>query len=573
MSSFHRITRRACVIAATVAITFGAAATTASAAPDHQPGTVDLRLIAINDFHGNLEPPAGSSGMVVQSDGSKVPAGGAAYLATHVRQLRDQVRNSAVVGVGDLIGASPLDSALFHDEPTIDLMNDLGMVTSTVGNHEFDKGYRELERIQWGGCNATTGCQFDHPYTGARFPYLGANVRFDSGAPALPPFWITWVQGVPVGYIGEPLQDVPSVTSSDAVKGLKFDEEVSTADRYADLLDRVGVKTIVLLLHQGDSTEGGGPEDCRTTAGPARAIAEKVSPKIDVVLTAHSHQQYVCSVTDPAGNPRPFVQGSSFGRELSVIDLTIDHRTKDVIRSRTKARNEVVTRDVPADPQVQALVDRAHTQAAPLANRQVGSITADVVRANAPSGESPLGDVIADSQVAATASAGAQLALMNPGGVRADLVYRSSTPGVADGVVTYGAAYAVQPFSNILQTITLSGTQLKAVLEQQWQRQPDGSVATKVLQPSSGLHYSWSAGAPVGSRVSGITVNGQPWQADAKYRVTVNNFLAGGGDGFTELRNGTELVGGGIDLDGFTAYLTAHPNLAPPALDRITATA
>ncbi|GDY31231.1 bifunctional metallophosphatase/5'-nucleotidase [Gandjariella thermophila] len=572
MGASRRLARRAAAVVAAATAALTLTATAAPAAGERGAAPIDLRLIGINDFHGNLEPPTGSSGQVVLADGSRVAAGGAAYLAAHVRQLRAQAPNAMLVGVGDLIGASPLTSALFHDEPTIDLMNQLGMIASPVGNHEFDEGYRELERIQWGGCHPTDGCQFDNPYTGARFPYLGANVTFaSSGAPALPPFWISQVQGVPVGFIGEPLKDTPTVVSADAIKDLRFADEVRTANRYADLLDRLGVKTIVLLVHQGDNTEGGGPDDCRTDPGPARAIAEQVSPKIDAVLTAHSHQQYVCWVNDPAGQRRPFLQGLSFGRELSVLDLKIDRRTRDVLRDRTTAFNDVVTRTVAADPDAAALVDRAAQKAAPLANRPVGSVTTDVVRAAAPSGESPLGDVIADAQLAATTSAGAQVALMNPGGVRADLPYHSGTPGVPDGTVTYGEAYAVQPFGNILQTMTLTGAQLKAVLEQQWQPQP-GGVTVRVLQPSASLHYRWSAAAPVGSKVSDITVNGQPVRPDASYRVTVNNFLAGGGDGFTALRDGTGVTGGGQDLDAFTGYLGAHPNLVPPPLDRIAVT-
>jgi 5'-nucleotidase len=573
MRAHSRLAQRVSAVLAAVAVTLTVAATSAPAADDRASAPIDLRLIGINDFHGNLEPPTGSSGQVVLADGSRVPAGGAAYLGTHVAQLRAQAPNSLVVGVGDLIGASPLTSALFHDEPTIDLMNQLGMVASPVGNHEFDEGYRELERMQWGGCHPTDGCQFDNPYTGARFPYLGANVTLaSSGAPALPPFWISQVQGIPVGFIGEPLRDTPSLVSADAVKDLRFGDEVQAANRYADILDRLGVRTIVLLAHQGDNTEGGGPDDCRTDPGPARAIAERVSPKIDAVLTAHSHQQYVCWVTDPAGQRRPFLQGLSFGRELSVLDLKIDRRSRDVIRDRTTAFNDVVTRTVAADPAVAALVDRASQKAAPLANKPVGSITADVVRAAAASGESPLGDVIADAQLAATTSAGAQVALMNPGGVRADLGYHSATPGMPDGTVTYGAAYAVQPFGDILQTVTLTGAQLKAVLEQQWLAQPDGSVLVRVLQPSAGLRYSWSAAAPVGSKVSGLTVGGQPVRPDATYRITVNDFLTGGGDGFTALRDGTDVTGGGQDIDAFTGYLGAHPDLAPPAADRITMT-
>ncbi|MCP2164421.1 bifunctional metallophosphatase/5'-nucleotidase [Goodfellowiella coeruleoviolacea] len=578
MTVSTRLARRASALAATALAALTTAAVTAApaSAQPKQPAqsTTDVRLIAFNDLHGNLEPPSGSSGRVTLSDGSTVNAGGAAYLATHVKRLRAQAKNSVVLSTGDNVGASPTVSALFHDEPTIDLLNQLGVTASAVGNHELDEGYQELLRLQHGGCHPTDGCQFDDRYTGSRWPYLAANMTFDNGVPATLPFTITFSGGVPIGIIGVPLEELPTVVSADAIKGLKFGDEVAAINKYADLLDRVGVKSIAVLLHQGDNTEGGGPDDCRTTPGPATTIATQVSAKVDVVFSGHSHQQYVCTVTDPAGQPRPLIQGASFGRLLSVADLRIDRRTRDVVRSQTRAFNQIVTRDVPADKDAQALVDRAAAESAPIANRQVGTISGDVVKQGAASGESPLGDVIADSQLAATQqTAGAQLALMNPGGVRADLSYAGSAAGEGDGVVTYGEAYTVQPFGNILQTVTMTGDQLKTVLEQQWQRQPDGSVQTRILQPSASLHYTWSASAPIGSKVSDITVAGQPVSPTGSYRVTINNFLSGGGDGFTEFTKATNLTGSGIDLDAFLAYLGANPNLAPPALDRISTTA
>jgi len=553
-----------------LAVTAAAALTLTGVPAQATQAPIDLRLIAFNDFHGNLEPPAGSAGRVTLSDGTTVTAGGAAYMATHVQQLR--TKNTLVFSAGDNVGASPLASALFHDEPTIDFMNDIGVNASAIGNHELDKGYQELLRKQFGGCAKDTGCQFDQPFKGAKFPYLAANMTFDNGLPAALPFTVDFSGGVPVGVIGVPLKDLPSVTSAEAIKGLKFGDEVQAINRSADLLDRLGVKTIAVLLHQGDNTEGGGPDDCRTSPGPALAIAKAASPKVDVIFSGHSHQQYNCSVPDPAGNPRPLIQGASYGRLLSVVDLKIDPRTKDAIRSKTVAHNEVVTRDVTPDPTVQALVSKAVTQAAPIANKAVGTITSDIVAAQQPSGESPLGDVIGDAQLASTQSAGAQVALMNPGGIRADLNFKSSTAGVPDGTVTYANAFTIQPFANILQTVTFTGAQLKAVLEQQWQPQPNGTVQTKMLQISSSLHYTWSASAPVGSRITSITVAGQPVTPEGSYRVTANNFLIGGGDGFTVLTQGANLVAGAIDLDAFTAYLTASPNLAPPAADRITRT-
>jgi 5'-nucleotidase len=557
-------TRLAVFAAAALATT---AVTTAPASAGQRPDpTTDVRIIAFNDLHGNLEPPTGSSGRVTQSDGTTVDAGGAAYLATHVKQLQSQVRNSLVVSAGDNIGASPLTSALFHDEPTIDFLNMLGVNASVVGNHEFDEGYKELQRMQFGGCHPTDGCQFDKKFKGADFPFLGSNVYFTNGLPALLPFTVKFEGGVPVGIIGATLKDLPSVVTPEAIKGLKFGDEVEAINRTANLLDFFGVKSQIVLMHQGDSTELEGPNDCKVLPGPATAIAKAVTPKVDAIFTGHSHQQYNCVINDPAGQPRTVIQGSSFGRLLSVVDLKINLKTRDVVRSATQAHNEIVTRTVTPDPAVAALVADATAKAAPIGNKQVGTITTDLKAAGNAAGESPLGDVIADAQLAGTQSNSAVIAMTNPGGIRADLTFASSPAGEGDGVVTYGEAFKVQPFSNIMQTITLTGANLKNVLEQQWAP----GVNPKFLQISSSLHYSYSAAAPQGSRVSNITVNGTPVDPAATFRVSVNNFLAAGGDGFTEFTKGTSLSGGPVDLDALTEYLDAHRNLAPPAADRIT---
>ena len=480
----------------------------------------------MNDFHGNPQPPTGSSGRVVIGGVAEpVDAGGAAYLATHVKTLESQAKNSILLSAGDNIGASPLASALFHDEPTIEFLNDIGLDASAVGNHEFDEGYAELKRIQFGGCHPTDGCQFRPTYTGAKFPFLGANVFFSNGFPAVLPFTVKFEGGIPIGIIGITLHDLPSVVTPAAVQGLRFGDEVQAIDRTANLLDRLGIKTLIVTMHQGDGTLGGGPHACNVAPGIAQTIATTATPKVDAFFTGHSHQQYNCSVNDPAGNPRPVIQGLSFGRLLSVIDIKIDKKTRDVIRSATVADNVIVTRDVTQDPVVKKLVDDAVTKSAPIADTPVGSITADLVRAAPPSGEQPLGDVIADAQLAATISNAAQIAITNPGGIRADLVVAPSG-AEGSGVVTYGEAFAVRPFSNIMQTITLTGAQLKAVLEQQWR--PTG---TEILQISASLHYSQELSQPVGSRVSNITVNGDAMDPALSYRVSVNNFLVAGGDG------------------------------------------
>ena len=563
--------RTAVLAAATVAVGVAVAApATAAPAPAKAPATTTVRLIGLNDFHGNLEPPTGSSGRVVQTDGTTVDAGGAAFVAAHVKQLRAEQRNSLVLSGGDNIGASPLASALFHDEPTIEFLNSIGTSASAVGNHELDEGYQELLRIENGGCHPVDGCQFHNPFPGAKFPYLAANITFTkTGLPATQPFTVKVVGGVKVGIIGATLKDLPTIVSPDGIKGLSFGDEAAAINRSSTQLQRMGVKTQVVVIHQGDTTVGAnGPNDCNLAAnGPLSAINARVSTNVDVIISGHSHNQYNCKLPDPKGRLRTVIQSLSFGRLLSVVDLKINRATGDVLRYASTARNEIVTRTVTPDPTAQAIVDEAVTKSAPIANRQVGTITANIVKAAVPSGESPLGNLIADSQLAATTSAGAQIALMNPGGVRADLTFASSPGGEGDGVVTYGEAFTVQPFSNILQTLTYTGAQIDAVLEQQWLPDPPG---TRILQPSATLHYTQTLANPIGDRVSNITINGVPVDPAATYRVTVNNFLAAGGDSFTALTQGTDVTGGPIDLDAFTAYLTANSPVAPPATDRIT---
>lgn len=466
-------------------------------------GTVLVRLISFNDLHGNLEAPSGSSGEVTLANGRKVDAGGAAYLATHVKQLQ-RGQHSLLLSAGDNIGASPLASALFHDEPTIDVMNAMGVRASVVGNHEFDEGLAELRRIQLGGCQVPDGCQFHTSYEGTDFPYLGANVHFASGKLAFSPFSVQKVGGVRIGVIGVTLKGLPSVVTPTAVAGLRFTDEVAAINRSSKLLQKMGVKAQVVLMHQGDETTGGGPNACRLgSEQAAHQIATKATSRVDAFFAGHTHQAERCFVKDPSGHRRPLVQASSFGRLLSVVDVRVSRRTHDVVRSRTRAKNVVVTRTVTPDPTVKAIVDRAVTKSAPLANRQIGSTSQVLLGHGSSAPEKPLGDVIADAQLAATTGNGAQIAITNPGGIRADL---------DAGPVTYGEAFTVQPFANIMQTITLTGAQLKAVLEQQ---QAAGADPTW-LQVSSTLHYTWTTSAAVGSKVSAITVAGTPVNPDRK---------------------------------------------------------
>ena len=546
----------------------GAPGAPGTPAPPAGAATEHLRVLAINDLHGNIEPPSGSSAAVPTGpDGQTTTAGGAAYLATHLKQLEAGQANTAFVGAGDLIGASPLTSGLFHDEPTIESLNAMGMLASSVGNHEFDEGSSELLRMQFGGCHPTDGCQDGTPFTGAAFDYLAANVRrAGTDQTLLPPYLIKRVGSVPVAYIGLTLQGTPDIVTPEGVAGLTFDAEAQTVNRLVRRLqDEQGVHAFVVLVHQGGQQNppyAKGYQDinsCENPSGDIFSIVPELSDDVDVVASAHTHQAYVCQVGRKA-----VTSSSSFGRLITQIDLDLDPRTNDVVRA--SAGNVINSRDVEPDPEQAALVARYQAAAAPIAGRVIGRITRTTSRTPNPAGESPLGDLIADGQLAATQGANQRsvVAFMNPGGIRADLPFSRS------GDVTYKDAYTVQPFANTLVVKTLTGAQIKQVLEQQFPTSGD----PKVLQVSDGFTYAYDASAPSGSKVdaASIAIGGVPVSPTASYRVTMNSFLATGGDGFAAFVDGTDQVGGAVDIDAFSAYLQANSPVAPSATDRITRT-
>ncbi|MFI0481924.1 bifunctional metallophosphatase/5'-nucleotidase [Actinomadura sp. 9N215] len=527
--------------------------------------TASVRLLALNDFHGNLEPPSGSSGRAIDENGNTVPAGGAAYVAAHLKQLRN--RDTLTVAQGDLIGASPLISAAYHDEPSVQFLGDVGVTASAVGNHEFDEGYDELLRIQNGGCHPVDGCSPAGRWRGAKFDYLAANVlKKRHHRPAMKPWTIRRVNGVRVGFIGVVTKTTPSIVTAEGIKDLEFVDEVAAANSAARELKRRHVRAMVLLVHEGDQVKAGSrPDECGIEPGAGSRIAKAADPEIDVVLSGHTHQQYVCTVEDPDGDPRLFSSGSSFGRVITQVDLKVNRRTGDIVRSAMKGDNHVVTRDIAPDPATEKFVQTWKDRVSEIADKPIGKITADLTRAPSPAGETALGDVIADAQLASMKGLGAQVAVMNPGGVRTDLTYAASG-SEGDGVVTYGEAFAVQPFSNVMGVVSLTGAQLDALLEQQWT-----TAGEKILQPSANLHFTINRTKPVGDRVSSITVDGTPVDPSTTYKVAANNFLLGGGDGFSVFTEGKDQVLGPIDLDALVAYFTAQPTIAPPPLNRITA--
>ena len=578
------VLRRTTVAAAVTTTLAGltvAAALPAAAEPQHPSGPepVDVQLLALNDFHGALEPPTGSGGRIQtgpdpDGDGTAtaptVDAGGAEYLDTQLAALAEQQQqeNTITVAAGDLIGASPLLSAAFHDEPTIEALGLAGLDYASVGNHEFDEGAGELLRIQNGGCHPVDGCADGTPYEGADFQYLSANAFVtETGEPLLPPYAVHRVQGERIGFIGMTLEGTGDIVSQQGVAGLEFADEVETANRYATELQAQGVEAIVVLLHEGGSQSGADAWDvdgCAELTGPIVDIATGMSDAIDVVVSGHTHQAYNCLVDD-----KVVTSAGSNGRLVTDIDLQLDRRTGDVVRETATADNVVVERTVAADAEQTALIARYREVLGPIAAEVVGSVAVELTRVQEDpldGAESTLGNVIADAQFAATDDEqGAVAAFMNPGGVRADL---------GAGEVTYEEAFTVQPFANNLVTLDLTGAQLNCLLEQQYQ-------VGRVLYVSDSVRYQVDpAGTPAaagadpctGTRVpdGSVQIGGAPVTADATYRVTVNNFLAGGGDGFSVLTGGTNPVTGAIDLDAFTAYLGANSPVPAPALDRIT---
>jgi len=563
-------------LVAAAGLLFASAAVSPSGAkpPPKKPkpvATVPVRLLTINDLHGNLEPPSGSSGRITDETGTLVnEAGGVAYLATYIKQLTD--RNTKLVASGDLIGATPLISAAYHDEPTIDVLEQLGLTTSSVGNHEFDEGYAELLRIMNGGCHPVDGCSPAGPWDGSDFDFLAANVTKQRGRLALPPVHFERINGEIVAFIGLVTATTPTIVTAAGIQGLTFHEETASANLVSRILSAFGIRAQVVLVHEGDQvTPGQSPDACPVLPGAGTRIAEELDAEIDLIVSGHSHQAYVCETLDPDGNPRFVTQGSSFGRVLTQIDFRINRRTNDIVRSSVTVDNHVVRRTVAPDPEIAALVELWKARVAPVANAPLGTITAEISNAAAPSGESSLGNLIADAQLEATvAGGGAQIALMNPGGIRAVLTYPSSPAGEGDGVVTYGEAFAVQPFNNLMQVVTLTGAQLTTILEQQFTGGPNNQPFNKILQPSANLTYSYSASAAWGSKVSDLAIGGTPVTDAQVIRVAANNFLVGGGDSFTEFTAGTDLWSGPLDIDAFAAYLALHPNTAPPAIGRIT---
>lgn len=523
--------------------------------------SVELRILAINDFHGNLRPPPGGIRINDPEDKNKkvmVAAGGAEYMATLVKQLSEGHKNTIFVAAGDLIGASPFLSAMFHDEPSVESLSMMGLAITSVGNHEFDEGRTELFRMQNSGCHPEDGCQGPHPFAGAKFHYLAAStIETATGKSILPPYEIREFDGIPVAFIGLTLKETAGIVSPSGIAGLEFRDEAETVNALVPELKARGVEAIVVLIHQGGEPSGDYNE-CPAITGPIVDIVKKFDRAVDVVVSGHTHRAYVCDI-----DGRLVTSGDKYGTLVTAIDLKLDPATRDIVSA--KAENVIVANaSLAKDPEQTALIEAYDKLSAPIANRPAGSVTQTLSRVPNEAGESPLGDVIADAQLAATRDAkdgSAAIALTNPGGIRTDIVPKEN------GAISYGDVFASQPFRNRLVTMTLTGSQLKDMLEQQWldPKRP------RILQVSNGFSYIWDASKPLGNRVMAdrMTLNGGPIEPAANYRVTLNDYLAVGGDGFTVAKQGASPQYGGYDADALFAFFKAHGPIGPLPPTRI----
>lgn len=549
-----------------------------------------IKIIALNDYHGNLESPGtlGTNALVPSAERPAV--GGADYVAAHVARLKEQNPMHAVVGAGDFIGASPLISASFHDEPSIETLNRIGLEFNAVGNHEFDKGSAELLRLQNGGCKVVNGAPDPNsckgaavgtpvPFEGAKFKWLSANVISRStGKTLLPAYGVKTFNGVKVAFVGMTLKATPTIVTPTGVAGLEFQDEAQTVNALVPELRAQGIESIVVLLHEGgfqtgtlsdiNGCEGG-------LAGSAiEGIVKRLDEAVDVVISGHTHSAYNCKLPNAAGRAIPVTSASSFGRVLTDIDVTIDPVTRNI--TGATATNRLVSRSdaaVKADAAVAKIVASYKGLVDPIANAIIGSIAVALPNSRTDAACNMLaGNLIADAQLNATKESGfgnAVIAFMNGGGVRSPgFTFAQSPAGEGDGNVTYGEAFTAQPFGNSLVTMTLTAQDIKDVLEEQFAGcRGQSSTSTRFMLPSAGFHYQWDGAKACNARISNVALTtgaateiivdaaGAVVNPTKRYRVTVNNFMADGGDGYSTFRKGTERLGGAQDIDALVAYM------------------
>lgn len=516
-----------------------------------------IKLIGFNDFHGQL-----STGKLV---GTRA-VGGAAVMASYIHAAEAAAQDgSIIVHAGDHVGASPAASALLQDEPSISFLNMLANsscttkskmnracnVVGTLGNHEFDEGIKEVNRLLKGG-NHPTGPFLENPWGGAKVPYINANViRTKGGQHILPAYVIKKIKDVQVGFIGAVLKDTPTIVTPTGVAGLTFLDEATAINEQVAKLKSLGVHAIVVTIHQGQSQSGSNenptnPAGTEPTSGPIVDIVKRLDDDVDIVVSGHSHSFMNTLISNSNGKKMLVVQAFSASTAYDDIDVTIDPATQDIVESSARVLTTWADQGpgLTPDAAVASLVSQAEAKVAPLVNQNIGQAAVAITTNENSAGESIMGNLISDAQRAAT---GTQVAFMNAGGIRA---------GFAAGNVTWGNAFTVQPFGNTLVTMKMTGDQIVAVLEQQWQ--PNN--ITRIMK-ASGIVYGWDASKPIGSRIvpGSVQIGGVPLVGSQTYTVTCNNFMATGGDGFTVFTSGQNQTGGAVDLDALIAFVKTLP--------------
>lgn len=491
----------------------------------------ELQLLGINDFHGQLD-----------TFNSSLNAGGIEYLAAYLKQREAQNPNTLLVHAGDVVGASSPVSALLQDEPTITFLNELGFDVGTVGNHEFDEGVTEMMRLINGGSHPKTVDKYGR-FAGANFPYVAANVvDVATNQPILPPYDIEVVNGVPIGFIGVALTDTPNIVMPSGVAGLKFTDESEAINKYSAELKAQGVKTIIVLAHDPSSSN----KDGSNPVGELVDIANKVDDEVDVLFGGHNH-----AYTNTMVDGKLLVQSYSYGTAFSDVDLVINPKTKDVESKKA----EIVTtyrNSITPDAKIKQMLDAYVANVGPILNEVIGTTPSPISRTANAAGESALGNMIADAMRTQT---GTDFAFMNPGGVRAD---------IDAGNITWKEAFTVQPFGNDLVKMTVTGADIKTLLEQQW--------GTKVrIMPISGLKVAYNDSRAAGDRIVSMVKNdGTPIELNKSYTITVNNYMADGGDGYTVLAGITNRTVDIVDLEAFVNYIKAKGVVDPKIEGRIT---
>ncbi|GHF48846.1 5'-nucleotidase [Deinococcus metalli] len=580
--------RNAPLLLLTAALGLSACATTPTTLA---PKPVNVTVLGLNDFHGNLAPTAFTKAGATTS----IKAGGIEAISAELNDARKSNPNTIFVGGGDLIGASPINSGLLRDEPAVYALNKMGMSVSALGNHEFDQGLTELFRMQNGGCDSndkSKACKFDPNYKGATFKWIGANVKYNaaSGKTGTPfaPYSIQEIGGAKIAFVGAVTKTTPGIVSPEGVAMLDFTDEADAVNAVIPEIKAKKVDAIIMLIHEGGelnatstanySTVGCSVNEFNATQSPIVSIAKRVDPAVSAIISGHTHKGYNCLIPDPTGKDRIVIEGDFYGHLLQHLELKVDVANHAVMS--VSAANLVVdytAREAAGtlDFNMTQLLTTANAKTDAISNVTIANLGSPQIQRginNVRNTESALGDVIADALLAGTQAQGAQIGLMNPGGIRADLP--DTTRIKAGNAVNFGDVFAVHPFGNTTTVLSLTGQQLKDLLEQQWSGA--NATAIKLLQVSGGFTYSYTLANADGNRVdfASMKLNGTPISATATYRIATNNFLAAGGDNFTIFKQGTNVVqlANLADTDILSNYLkTNGASLTNTVKGRITA--